>query len=61
MTLFVDLAAAVAVATMGVLWFAYVLKGLKGLGTERRNVVYGGIWLAYFFLTLVLASRLGEI
>ncbi len=61
MTLAVDIFAAAAVATMGVLWFAYVLKGLKGLAAGRRRIVYGGVWLAYFCLTLILAARLGSV
>ena len=56
---FVDLAAAVAVATMGVLWFAYVLKGLKGLAAGPRTIVYGAVWVAYFLLTTVLVQQFG--
>ncbi|MBI1391329.1 MAG: hypothetical protein GC152_01185 [Alphaproteobacteria bacterium] len=55
-----DFAIAFAVATMGLLWFAYVLKGLKGIAPPPRNAIYGAIWLAYFFLTLTLLSRLGD-
>lgn len=57
-TAMIDYAVAVAVATMGLLWFVYVMKGLKAMPSSRRNLVYLAIWLAYFALTMVLTSRL---
>ena len=49
---------AALVATIGSIWFAYVLKGLKQMAPAPRAIVYGAIWLAYFVLMTVLIDRL---
>ncbi|MGE0408252.1 MAG: hypothetical protein AB7P23_03195 [Amphiplicatus sp.] len=55
-----DWGAAVAaglVASLGLWWFHFMLKGLKSLPRATRYGVYAGVWLAYFILVMMLASR----
>ncbi len=49
------------IASLGTLWFAYVLKGLKSMAPIKRYGVYAGIWLAYFAAMMVFMRQTGAI
>ncbi|MEO0398262.1 MAG: hypothetical protein AAF224_02440 [Pseudomonadota bacterium] len=52
------LISAFIIACLGTGWFAYVLRGLKNLSASARYGLYCLIWLAYFVLAWILATRL---
>jgi len=51
------LIAAAIVACLGLWWFHFILKGLPQLKSRARYGVYAAIWLAYFFVTLIVIAQ----
>jgi hypothetical protein len=54
-----SLASSVIVATLGTVWFAYVLKGLRARPATTRYAIYALIWLAYFVLMNIVITKSG--
>lgn len=52
---------ATIIASLGTLWFAYVLKGLRSMAPLPRYGVYAGIWLAYFIAMMIFMRQTGAI
>jgi hypothetical protein len=47
---------AALIATAGLWWFDFVLKGLRSMPKGVRYGIYALIWLAYFILVIILAK-----
>ena len=48
---------AALLASAGLWWFRHILKDIRRLPPVPRYGVYAAIWLAYFFLVMILAAR----
>ena len=51
--------AAALIATLGLVWFAWILKDVRKLPAATRYGVYALIWLAYFVVVMLLAAQRG--